>query len=534
MSAPTNHRPDTSHRDDVDAEYDESPDAMTSPTSATVWKHRVALVVGVVGFATLLLVPTSLDTSQQRLLALLFLAVVLWVSEVLPLAVTSLLAVGLAAMMGIARNDEGGNAANLVFSSFSSSVIFLLIGGFLFARAIHVHGLDQRFALSVLSAPGVAKSSYSVIFAFGGIGLVLSAFVSNSATAAMLMPIAVGLVTTLNPIMGASAGTEESGPGRSRFGVALMLMVAYSAAVGGLLTPIGSPANLVGLASIEEVTGERVQFLEWTVATAPIVLVMFVILCIVIVTLNRPEATKLPSVEFLREQRRELGPMCRGEKNTLIAFATVCAAWLTPSIVAIVAGSGSPLSTAVSAHMDSGAVAIAASALLFVLPGNEQGSRVLSWEQAARIDWGVIMLIGAGVALGGLLSSTGLAELMGQGLSEQLGSPSLFVITLVAALLAISLSELTSNTVAVAVIVPVVIPIASAAGVDPTIPAIAAVFGGSFGFMLPISQPPNAIVYGSGLIPMSRMIRTGAVFDIVGAVLISAAVCLWIPLLGLF
>jgi sodium-dependent dicarboxylate transporter 2/3/5 len=435
--------------------------------------------------------------------------------------------------MAIATDPEGGSAASVVFGTFSSSVIFLLIGGFLFAKAIHIHGLDRRFALAVLTVPGVAKSSYRVIIAFGVVGLCTSAFVSNSATAAMLLPIGLGLITVLNPIMGFDDEGEDGKPRRSRFGVALMLMIAYGAAVGGLLTPIGSPANLVGIGSIERLAGEKIGFLEWSAATAPIVIVMFVILCIVVVALNRPERKELPGVEFLQAQRRDLGPMTRGEKSTLLAFGAVCAAWLLPSIVALALGAESGASVAISQYFDDGATAIIAATLLFLLPGTERGTRVLTWDQAVRIDWGVIMLVGAGVVLGGLLSSTGLAELAGQSLSDQLGTPSLFVIALLATALAIATSELTSNTAAVAVVVPIVIPISIAAGVDPVIPAIAAVFGGSFGFMLPISQPPNAIVYGTGLVPMRRMLRTGVVFDFVGCLLITIGVTVWVPILGI-
>jgi sodium-dependent dicarboxylate transporter 2/3/5 len=494
--------------------------------------QHLGVFVGLTGFFLLLLVPTGLTGPQQRLTAVLFLAVVFWMTEAMPLAVTSLLAIGLAATMGIANPDKG-SPASVVFSTFSSSVIFLLIGGFLFAKAIHIHGLDRRFALAVLSIPGVAKSSYRVIVAFGAVALFISAFVSNSATAAMLLPIGLGLITTLNPLMGIDGDVEDAKPKGSTFGVAIMLMIAYGAAVGGLLTPIGSPANLVGIGSIEKLAGHSIGFLEWMTATAPIVLVMFVILCIVIVALNRPEQRTLPDVEFLREQRKELGPMTRGEKSTLLAFGIVCSAWLIPSIVALSTGTDSALSEAISRYLDDGATAIIAATLLFLLPGTQPGTRVLTWEQAVRIDWGVIMLIGAGVVLGGLLSTTGLAKLAGENLSEQLGTPSLFVIALLAAALAIGTSELTSNTAAVAVVVPIVIPISIAAGVDPVIPAIAAVFGGSFGFMLPISQPPNAIVYGTGLVPLRRMLRTGIVFDIVGCLLITIGVTVWVPILGI-
>ncbi|MGW4340603.1 SLC13 family permease [Rhodococcus koreensis] len=248
---------------------------------------------------------------QRRLSAILILAVAFWIAEALPLAVTSLLAIGLAATLGIADSPDGGNGSDLVFSSFSSSVLFLLIGGFLFAKAVNVHGLDTRFALRVLTLPGVAKSSYRVIVAFGLIGLVISAFVSNSATATMLLPIGLGLIRTLNPIM-APGDSDSSEPRQTRFATALMLMIAYASAVGGLLTPIGSPANLVGIGYIEKLTGSSIGFLQWTAATAPIVAIMFVILCVVIISMNRPECRALPDLDYMRRERAQLGRLSTG------------------------------------------------------------------------------------------------------------------------------------------------------------------------------------------------------------------------------
>ncbi|REE71429.1 sodium-dependent dicarboxylate transporter 2/3/5 [Rhodococcus wratislaviensis] len=494
--------------------------------------QAIGLLVGGIGFVALLVIPTGLSGPQQRLAAILILAVAFWITEALPLAVTSLLAIGLAATLGIADSPDGGNGSDLVFSSFSSSVIFLLIGGFLFAKAINVHGLDARFALRVLTLPGVAKSSYRVIVAFGFIALVISAFVSNSATATMLLPIGLGLIRTLNPIM-SPGDTDSSAPRQTRFATALMLMIAYAAAVGGMLTPIGSPANLVGIGYIEKLTGSSIGFLQWTAATAPIVAIMFVILCVVIISMNRPECRALPDLDYLRHERAQLGRLSTGERSTLFAFCLVCAGWLTPSVVSLTFGVDSSIATFVAGHLDDGAVAVIAATLLFVLPGSKTGARVLNWEQAVRIDWGVIVLVGAGIVLGGLLSSTGLADLVGETLSQNLGFPSLFVITLFAVAMAILLSETTSNTAAVAIVVPIVVPIAMAAGINPVIPAVASVFGGSFGFMLPIAQIPNAIVYGSGFVPIKRMLRTGSVFDLVGCILIAIGVVLWLPHLGL-
>jgi solute carrier family 13 (sodium-dependent dicarboxylate transporter), member 2/3/5 len=184
-------------------------------------------------------------------------------------------------------------------------------------------------------------------------------------------------------------------------------------------------------------------------------------------------------------------------------------------------------------RLDEGTVAIVAAALLFILPVNWSERRfTLNWNEAARIDWGTIILFGSGIALGTMLSDTGLAETMGKGIADALGFTSLLAVSAVAALIAILISETTSNTASATIVVPIVIPIAAAAGLNPVIPALAAVFGASFGFMLPVSTPQNAVVYGSGLIPITKMVRSGIVFDILGIILIVLLIPVMARLVG--
>jgi solute carrier family 13 (sodium-dependent dicarboxylate transporter), member 2/3/5 len=183
--------------------------------------------------------------------------------------------------------------------------------------------------------------------------------------------------------------------------------------------------------------------------------------------------------------------------------------------------------------LDEGTVAIVAAALLFILPVNWAERRfTLNWNEAARIDWGTIILFGSGIALGTMLSDSGLAETLGKGIAETLGFTSLVAVSAVAALIAILISETTSNTASATIVVPIVIPIAAAAGLNPVIPALAAVFGASFGFMLPVSTPQNAVVYGSGLIPITKMVRSGIVFDIIGIILIVLLIPIMARLVG--
>jgi len=483
-------------------------------------RRTAGLALGPLLLVLVLVAPLDLEPHQQRLAAVLVLVITWWITEAIPIPVTAVVGLCLCVVLDTIPPDAEDDAADVVFGAFSSSTIFLFIGGFVIAEAMMVHGLDKRFAYRVLSLPGVARSTFRTVIAFGAIAALLSGFISNTAAAAMLFPIGLGIVRTLSGMVAEQAGGRD--PDRLRFATALMLMIAYGASVGGLLTPIGSPPNLIGREFIEDATGERITFFEWVLAAAPIVLTMFLVLCVVLLLLNKPEVRHLRGAEtFVRERRAELGPMSRGERNTLIAFATAVTFWIAPGVVGLVAGDASSLYASVLERADEGVVAILAASLLFLLP-TDWGARrfTLTWNQAVNIDWGTILLFGSGIALGSLLADTGLARVVGNSLADALGVTSVLGITLIAVVIAVLISETTSNTASVAIVVPIVIPIAQAAGVDPLVPALAAVFGASYGFMLPVSTPPNAIVYGSGMVPITKMLRSGIVFDVVGIVLI--------------
>jgi sodium-dependent dicarboxylate transporter 2/3/5 len=486
--------------------------------------RTIGLIASPFVFFVLWFAPLGLDTNQQRLAAVLGLVILLWVTEAVPVPVASLIGLGLCVLLQVPVLKEGDDAAKVIFGSFSSATIFLAMGGFILAQAMVVHGLDRRFALRMLTLPGVGRSTYRVIIAFGAVAAIISSVISNSAATAMLLPIGIGLVGSMGPEIAAVTGRPFD-PKRSKFAAGLMLMIAYGASVGGLLTPIGSPANLIGIGFLEKQAGKDIGFLQWAATTAPIVVVMFAALSVVVIVMNRPEAGRLADAqEDLARQRRELGRFSRGERNTLIAFAVAIIGWVGPSLLGLILGEDA-LVTAVSDRLDEGVVAIVAAALLFILPVNWRAKEfTLTWEQAVRIDWGTLLLVGAGIVFGGLVSSTGLAKLVGTSIAGSLGVSSLFAITLLAAGIGLLLSETTSNTASVGIVVPVAIPIAIAAGVDPALPVLAAVFGASYGFMLPVSTPPNAIVYGSGMVPITRMFRTGLVFDLVGVVIIVAGV----------
>ncbi len=490
-------------------------------------RRTIGLFAGpIVGIVTYLLC-APLDEPAQRLAGLLAWVVVYWISEAIPIPVTAMAAMAATIMLNIADAEE-------VFGAFGNSTIFVFIGGFIIAEAMRKHGLDRRFAFGILSLPGVAQSTTRIIIAFGAITALLSGFVSNTATAAMMMPIAAGIVGFLASVLSHDA-EEEVDPQRLHFATALMLMVAYGASIGGLLTPVGSPPNLIGRAYLEEELDIIVPFFQWMVLAFPLVIVMFAVLCLLLVRLNRPEVKRVEGVDgYIREERDKLGRMGAGGRNTLIAFGVAVTLWIFPGAVGLVTGGESSFYDATLSRLDEGAVAIVAASLLFLLPTNwSERSFTLTWNDATKIDWGTIILFGSGITLGGLLSSTGLAATMGTSLSDLLGASELLGITILATVIAVIISETTSNTASVVVVAPIAAQLALAVDVNPAVPVLAAIFGASFGFMLPVSTPPNAIVYGTGMVPITKMVRSGIVFDLVGIVIIVAGVTGMASLLGI-
>jgi len=493
-------------------------------------RRTIGLFLAPVVLVVMMLLPLDLPSNQQTLAACLLFVIVLWISEAVPIPIGGLLGVGMIVLLGGASSDD-------VLAPFGDSTVFTFIGAFILAAAMLKHGVARRFAFRILSLPGVGRSTNRVIIAFGLITCLLSAFVSNTATVAMLLPTALGILAVIaNLMQERGIGTHEGriDATRLRVGVALMLMLAYGASVGGLLTPVGSPPNLIGRDLIEQATDTEITFAEWMGMAIPICAAMFVVLAVILLLLNKPEIKELSGIEeYVAEERARLGKLSRAEKNTLIAFAVTVSCWILPGILAVVFGETSSVYVDTYARLDEGIVAILGASLLFLLPVDwKRREFTLNWSDAASIDWGTIVLFGTGIILGTLLEETGLAETVGTGASEALGLSTTFAITAFAVMLAIVVSETTSNTASAAVVVPIVLPIAMAANVDPFVPGLAATFAASFGFMLPVSTPQNAIVYGSGVVPITKMIRSGFSFDIIGAILILLILPLMVTIVG--
>lgn len=489
------------------------------------WRRRAGLVLAPVVFLGLWWLPVQgLQPQAHRLLAVVGLVVTLWLTEAIPLAVTAVLGPALAVVCGVATDKE-------MFRGFGHPIIFLFLGSFLLAEAMLHHGLNRRIAFGILAWRGVAERPRRLLWAFAGVAGFLSMWVSNTAAAAMMMPIALAVLSELAHRQSERQGRKVA-LSELKFGTGLMLATAFAASIGGMATPIGTPPNLIALGFIEQSQGLEITFLQWMSFGLPLAVGMLLALGFY---LNRacpaPPDVLGGSATWIRAERARLGRLTRGERNVLLAFGVTITLWLLPGVMALVAGADSPACRRLERHLPEAGVALLGASLLFVLPVDWRRDQwTLGWAQARRIDWGTILLFGGGLSLGDAMISTGLAQWLGQGLAEWLDARTELGLTVVFAVVAVLLTETTSNTAAASIVVPVAVAVAQAAGVSPIAPAVAASLGASLAFMLPVSTPPNAIVFGTGCVPLPKMVRHGLVLDAIGIVAIVAAVRGLLPL----
>ncbi len=471
-------------------------------------RRTAGLIAGPLVLLVLLAAPLPIPAPAHKLAAVLAMMVVLWTTEALPLAVTALIGPVLAVILQIAP-------ARVVLAPFADPIIFLFIGSFMLAEAMFTHGLDRRIAFGALSSKAVGTSPTRILVVYGAVATGLSMWISNTATTAMMFPIGLSIVAHLTK-------GKESEPASRSFATAMMLMAAFGASVGGIGTPIGTPPNLIGKGMLERIADVRISFFQWMLLGVPVVVLLFLFLVIYFrVALMRGLHVDAGRADRIREELRKLGPMSAGQRNTLIAFGVTVVLWLFPGVLAILGLGDTAVARAYEAAMPESIAAMTGAILLFLLPISWRARRfTLTWEQAVRIDWGIVLLFGGGLAMGALAFSTGLAESIGRGITAWLPVHSSFSFTVLFTAVAIVMSEAASNTASANMIVPVAIAVAQASGIDPTEPALGATLGASMGFMMPISTPPNAIVYSSGFVPITAMMKHGIGLDIAGFVVI--------------
>ncbi len=412
------------------------------------------------------------------------LCAVWWIFEAIPIPATSLLPLAAFPLFGILTPDEVG-------ASYGSPLILLMLGGFILSTAMARSGVHRRLALTMVRIFG-GHAGIQLVLGFMVAAAALSMWISNVATSLMMLPIALAVCEKLeNP----------------RMVVALLLGIMYGCSIGGIGTPIGTPPNLIFMRVYGETTGDEPTFTEWMGWALPIVFVMVPIAALWLTRgMPRGDRIELP----------QSGPWRAEEVRTLSVFAVTALLWVTRKEPF---GGWSEWLDLPSANDAS--VALLAVITMFLVP-NGRGERLLDWDTAVSIPWGILILFGGGVAIAQAFAASGLSSLVGESLAGLSGLPIPLVI--VVTCLAVSfLTEITSNTATTALLMPILAAGAVAAGIDPKLIMVPAAISASFAFMLPVATGPNAVIFGSGKLSVAEMARQGFVLNIIGALVISAA-----------
>lgn len=433
-----------------------------------------------------------------------------WFTEAVPIAVTSLLPIVLFPMFGVMGSSD-------TLKEYANGTIFLFLGGFLIAAGIARWHLDRRIALLTIRLVGTKPQQ--IILGLLLATSFISAWVSNTATAAMMVPIALAVLKVVR-------STREDVPidqAEHNFGICVLLAVAYGASLGGVLTLIGTPPNGIFARFVEQTYGTPVNFLDWMLIAFPIVLVMVVVTHLLMTkVLFRELVSELPGgKEWVMHEYSKLGPMSRGEKIVLTVFVSAALLWcFGPMIRAIQIGDLMPFKP-----LSDTVIAMTAGIILFVIPvDNKHGIHALDWSSASEtVAWDVLLLFGGGLSMAAAIQKTGLADIIGaqatflSALPEAAAIGGLTTLTVFA-------SEFTSNTALAATMMPLVSAVADSTGMHPEALLVATTFGASLAFMMPVGTPPNAIIFGTGRIRIGEMIKAGFWLNVCG-ILVVTLIC---------
>ncbi|MEX3564823.1 SLC13 family permease [Micrococcus endophyticus] len=521
-------------------EHETSPGMRDQPlTGGEHTKRIIGLVAGpLLAIGLYLLMPGDLAVWPRLVAATAVLMGVWWMTEALPIPATALLPLVIFPLGVPAAESDGGVTFDSIGASYGNNIIFLFMGGFMLALAMQRWNLHRRIALGVLKLMG-AKTVNLVLGFMIATGFI-SMWVSNTATAVMMLPIGVSILVLVQRYgtedafaADAVPAAEQSAPGeaptqaeirsltKSNFGTALMLGIAYAASIGSLGTIIGTPPNTLLAGHMAAEHGIEIGFGQWMLVGVPIAVVLL-LACWLLLTrvMFRPEIDEVPGGrDLIAAELARLGRMSAPEAKVLVIFVLAALAWITvPLLSEYVLGLDSPL-------LSDAAIAMVVGLVLFLLPaggGAGRGVRLLDWEAAKELPWGVLLLFGGGLALSGQFSKSGLSTWLGEQV-RSLGEIPVWVLVVIAAIGILLLTEMTSNTATAATFLPVASGVALGTGVEPLMLAAPVALAATCAFMLPVATPPNAIAYGSGYVTIGQMVKGGVWLNIIAAVLISVA-----------
>jgi sodium-dependent dicarboxylate transporter 2/3/5 len=471
--------------------------------------HWLALASGpalaVLIFTLLKVNDSALTQSGQTTTAIAAWMACWWLTEAVPLAATALLPLVAFPLLGVASIDETA-------APYANSLIFLFMGGFILGLGMQRWGLHRRVALVVLKAAG--NDTRRLVAGFMLVTALLSMWISNTATAIMLLPIASSLIATVAG--GSGRNAVDDGP-LTHLATALMLAIAYSASIGGVATLIGTPPNLILAAFLREHYGVELDMLRWLAIGLPFTAIMLPLAWLYLTRVAcRKMASHLPgSQRLFAEQLRQLGPLSRGEWIVMLIFACAVTGWvLRPQLVAF---------TGLKAVSDA-VIAMAAALALFAIPVCAKPLKfAMDWSTARKLPWEILILFGGGLTLAAAVTRHGVDAWIASALDPLAGAP-LVLVALAVASLVVFLTEITSNTAVTATLLPVLAASAIALGVPPGPLLVAAALSASCAFMLPVATPPNAIVFASGHLTIAQMARAGFALNLLSIITVTLLV----------
>lgn len=455
--------------------------------------QRLGLGLGAAAFLGLLALPApeGLGVDAWRTAAVALLMAVWWMTEAIPIPATALLPLGLFPLLGVLSPADASEP-------YANEVIFLFMGGFLLAVTMEKWGLHKRIALAIVASVGTSPNR--LVLGFMLASAFLSMWISNTATAAMMLPIAIAIGEMFRP-------PESKEP--YEFGIALMLGVAYASSIGGVATLIGTPPNAVLAGAASELLAREIGFLQWMAVGLPVAAVMLPAAWLLLTRILFPTGNLVGNATAIIDgERAALGHPSRGEKIVGTVFVLTALAWILRTEKAFGEVTLPGLASFVPGLADS-TIAMLAAASLFLIPVDwRRGEFALDWKTALRIPWEVLVLFGGGLSLARAMEQSGLAAWIG-GAVGGLGAVPLVVVVVAVTTVIVFLTEVTSNTATATMAMPVMAGVASGLAADPLVLMTAAALGASMAFMLPVATPPNAIVFASGYLRIPQMVRAG-------------------------
>lgn len=485
-------------------------------------RQKIGLVLGPVLFLVMLFIPTpsGMEPAAQKMAAVACLMATWWMTEAIPIPATSLIPIALFPLMGIMDTSKAA-------APYASHLIFLFMGGFIIALAMQRWNLHRRIAMNIVKLVGFSPGR--LIFGFMAATAVLSAFVSNTATTVMMMPIGLAIITHIIT-EGRKEGLDKTidfSPEKFAFGLNLMLGIAYAASIGGIATLIGTPPNTVLAGYLQKTYGYEITFASWMKVGVPLVIIFLPLCWFWLIKIANPmKLKKVPGGrDLINSELKAMGKMSSGERWTALVFGLTALGWIFRKQLGFMFYDPKMITDA--------AIAITGALVLFLIPIDlKKNIFVMDWHWASKMPWGVLILFGGGLSMAGGFKVTELANWIGSQVGLLDKAPILILVIAVATLI-IFLTELTSNTATSAMVMPILSAVAIGLGQNPLLLVVPAAIAASCAFMLPVATPPNAIVFGSGYVTIPQMVKSGFGLNIIGIIITVAITYLIVlPMFG--